>query len=213
MNAIRQRSLSVSTVAAGALLLALALPARSQTPPGGGGLPSPQEVERRVAEELERIPDQTSEIEGATLTYKPIPTDPAAALRASGQVPPGVDPDQIAKRYGHLIQPTIERTCARLGKLVLGRPARAGSKALPAGEYTFGLVVRAGDLAPVAVTIGGGSLKTPVQIPIKPGKPPSAPHETARLEIKPGKKPGEFTIAVAFGRVEGEAGKFSFTGK
>jgi hypothetical protein len=178
---------------------------RSQGIPPGA-MPTPQEIERRISEEFDKLPDRTSEIEGAKLTYKAIPTDAAEALRQTGQLPSGMDADELARHYGAMVRPSIEKYCGRVGKLALERPLKSGSVKIPPGEYTFGLVMQ--NLLPVAVAISGGALKAPLQVPLKQKNPPAAPHATAEIELKAGKAKNEFTIAVGFGKVEGEAGKF-----
>jgi hypothetical protein len=190
------------------LVLVLALVSgatHAQVPPGG--MPSPQEIERRLDEEFEKLPDQESTLKGAKLTYKAIPTDAGAAIKKSGQLPPGIDPDMAARQYGPMARPYIEKYCKKIGKLRLEKAVKVGSKTIEPGDYVVGLAME--NLAPVAVFITGGELKSPIQLPLKGHEPP-APHETAKLELKAGKKAGEFTIAVAFGRVEGEAGKLAF---
>ena len=97
-------------IAAAALALAFttAPAARSQGVPPGG-MPSKAEIEKRIQEELDKLEDKTSEVEGVKLTYKPIPANPVDVIKASGQVPPGVDPDQAAKQFGPMAKPYIEK--------------------------------------------------------------------------------------------------------
>lgn len=191
------------------LLLSLALAvavgprvAESQTPP------SRQEIEKRIKEELDRLEDATSELEGTVkLTYKPIPTDPVDLVKNSGQLPPGANADAMAKQYAPMARPYIEKYAGTLGKLKVEKEFKFKTTKVSPGEYTFGLIMD--EFVPIAVAISGAPLKTAIQVPIRPGKPPTEPFSALKVEVRPGKKPDEFVFVVGFARLEGEAGKFS----
>lgn len=190
-----------------ALTLIAASIALGQVPPGGG-MPSKAEIEKRVNEEFEKLPDESSELEGVKLTYKAIPSNPADVAKQAGQMPPGVDPDQAAKQFGPMARPYIEKYLGKVGKLHVAKELKQKSAKIPEGEYTFGLVME--ELTPIGVTISGGTLKAPVQVPIKAGNAPATPFDKLKIEVKAGKAKDEFVFAVGFGKLDGQTAKFSF---
>ncbi len=204
-------------VALGLALLA-STPAHSQVPPGGGGpggaggagIPSKQEIEKRIKEELDKIPDTTVEWQKFKLTYKAIPTDPGEIIKNAGGLPPGMNPDQAAKQFGPMARPYIEKYLGEIGKLVADEEFKLKSTKLPAAEYTFGIVME--ELTPIAIRLTGKTLKAPLTVPLKNQAAPS-PHATLKVEIKESKKPEEFTIDVGFAKVQGAAGKFTLVKK
>ncbi len=193
------------------VVLGLASAAEAQAPPGGGypQMPSKEEIERRIKEEMDKLPSETAEIEGVTITYKAVPTDPLEIVKQSGQLPPGQNPDQAAKQFLPLARPYIEKNMAEIGTLVATREVKIKSVKLKPGSYTFGVSVDMTDLIPVAVLISGGDLKKPLAVPLKNGAAKS-PYATLKIELTtPKSSTSEFVIGVGFAKVLGVAGKFS----
>jgi hypothetical protein len=205
------RTLSRTCALALPLLLAAAPLARSQTPPPG--IPSKAEIEKQLKAAFEKIPDETSEIaDVATLTYKPIPTDALTAIEDSGQqMPQGMNPENAAKQFGPMAKPYIEKYCGMLGKLEVKKELKTKSGKLAPGTYVIGLVME--ELNPVGVTISGGSLKAPIQIPLKAVAQPAQPYKHFKCELRPGKADGELVIWVGFGPVDAATPKLTYAKK
>lgn len=191
-----------------AIVLSIAPEARSQVPPGGGNIPSKQEIEKRLEEEFNKLPDETAELEGVKVVYKAIPTDPKEALKSSGQLPPGSDPEQVAKQFAPMARPYIEKYAGKVGKLTVEKEFKYRATKVVPGEYTFGLVMD--DLTPVAVSITGGSLRAPLQVPIAAGKPPAEPYAALKVTVVEGKTKGDFAFAIGFAKLEGHTPKLTF---
>jgi hypothetical protein len=207
----RGAPLAAALAAALGLALLAPAPARSQQMPPGG-MPSKAEIEKRIQEELDKLPDESSELEGVKLTYKGVPSNPADVVRsAGGQLPPGTNPDAAAKQFGPMARPYIEKYLGKVGKLKVDREFKQKSAKIGPGEYVLGLVMD--DLTPVAVTISGGSLKAPVQAPIKPGAAPASPYDKLKIDVKAGKSADEFVFSVGFAKLEGQTPKFAFQKK
>lgn len=205
-------------------LLALASdPVLSQVPPGGGGgggptpggpgggsgggaagMPSRQEIEKRIKEYLDGRPELRAEWGRLTITYKAIETDPVELLKNSGQLPPNVNPDVAAKQFLPLARPYIEKYMGEIGKLVADVEFKYKSTKLAPAEYTFGFVMQ--ELTPVAVKIAGKTLRSPLTIPLK-HQPAKDPYATLNVAMKDGKKEGELLIDVGFAKVLGTTPK------
>jgi hypothetical protein len=191
----------------------------SQVPPGGGGagagggIPSKQEIEKAIKEELDKIPETTTELGKVKISYKAVPSDPTEALKNSGKLPPGMKPDQAAKQFAPMARPYVEKFLAEVGKLVTEQEFKLKSTTIKPAEYTFGIVVSDPDLSPVAIVISGKTLKAPIKLPLKPQAAPGS-FDKLKVEIKDGKKAGEeFTIEVGFAKGLGAAGKFELAKK
>lgn len=195
-------------LAALALVLLLADVAAAQAPPGGFNMPSKEEIEKRVKEEMDKLPSETTEIDGVKIEYKAVPTDPLEIVKRSGQLPPGMNPDQAAKQFLPLARPYVEKNMAEIGTLTCTRDVTLKSLKLKAGTYTFGLGVDMTELVPITVIFSGGDLKKPVALPLKRGAA-KTPHDTLKVELAGvKKKDDEFTIGVGFAKVDALAGNF-----
>ena len=170
--------------------------------PYGGGMPSKQEIEKKVKEYLDGLPATDAEWQKIKITYKPVPSDPAEVIKGTGAVPAGGKADAAVKQYMPMAKPYIEKSMAEIGKLTNEPEFTAGKTKIVAGEYEFGIVLN--DLTPVAIKISGKTLKAPAQVPLK-ATPAKTPYAKLAIEIKEGKKEGEFTIEVGFGAVLGTA--------
>lgn len=193
------------------IVLGLASVAEAQAPPGGGypQMPSKEEIEKRIKEEMDKLPTETAEIEGVKITYKAVPTDPLEIVKQSGQLPPGQNPDQAAKQFMPLARPYIEKNMAEIGSFVAEREVKFKSVKLKPGTYTFGVSVDMTDLVPVAVLISGGDLKKPIAIPLKNGAAKS-PYATLKIELTTSKSSAnDFVIGVGFAKILGVTGKFT----
>jgi hypothetical protein len=178
---------------------------------GGGmpGMPSPEEIERRIQEELDKIPDTTVGDDVMEITYKAVPLDPneivKRAAAAGGQLPAGMTPDQIAKQVLPMARPYIERTFAEIGTIrVTGIVAYKSAK-LEEGEYIFGLVMNG--MTPVGVRIAGASLKREVRVPFRASRSKEL-HSELKLDVEEDERGGKRYIVAFFNDVQGKAGKF-----
>ena len=201
---------SGSFALAAALMFGLASSGIAQIPPGGGNIPSKEEIEKRIEEEFAKLPDETAEIEGARLLYKAIPTDPVEVIKASGQLPAGANPDAVAKQFLPMARPYVEKYLGAIGKLELKKEVTLKSGKLKAklapATYDFGLVME--ELVPIAIRISGGELKAPLTVPLRTEQ--VAEHAaTLKIELRPSKVKGEFAIEVRFAKVHGLASKFT----
>lgn len=206
-----------------ASLVALAPdPVLSQVPPGGGGggptpggpgggsgggaagMPSRQEIEKRIKEYLDSRPEVRAEWGRITITYKAVETDPVELLKNSGQLPPNVKPDLAAKQFLPLAKPYIEKYMGEIGKLTADVEFKYKSAKLAPAEYTFGLVMQ--DLTPVAVKIAGKTLRSPVTLPLRK-QAVADPYATLSVLMKDGKSEGEFLIDVGFAAALGTTPK------
>src|SRR5205085_4441320 len=93
-----------------------------------------------------------------------------------------------------------------LGKLVGDIEFKWKSNKFVPAEYTFGVVVDGPEMVPVAIKLAGKALKAPVTIPLK-ATPAAQPYASLSVEVKAGKKEGEFSIEVGFGKILGIAAK------
>lgn len=143
------------------LTLALASAAFAQAP-GGMGLPSEDEIRRRVQQVMDASPEETIKIEGIVeIKYKKVPTDPAKIAEILGeqlknegkQLPPGVDIEQIARQYQGQISRFLNEALANLGTLEAKVPLKMRSKRIPVGVWKLGIAFE-GD-RPVAIVISG----------------------------------------------------------
>ncbi len=179
---------------------------------GVPGLPSPQEIERRVREEVEKLPLVRVEDEVFAIAYRRVPLDPQAVVervvaRAAGRLPQGIDPQQAAKQLLPMARPYIERAYAEIGTLEVRVPVKYRSGTLPAGEYVLGLVMK-GEL-PVGLLLNGAKLRGALRIPFRNAR--AKRHETdLKLEIEVvDRKRGKRNIVAWFNDVEARAGKFT----
>jgi hypothetical protein len=219
----QHRTLTLSgAVAAIALLLAVPAPVLSQVPPppgggappggGGGGsgsgagagagMPSKAEIEKRIKEELEKLPERTAELGRIKILYRAVPSDPIELLKSSGAVPPGVNAEAAAKQFMPIVRPLLDKQMAEIGKLITDEEFKVKTTKVVPAEYTFGLVMQ--DTQPVAIRLTGKELKQPLIIKLK-GSLASTPYSSLVVEVKevPNAKKGEFTIDVGFGKVLG----------
>src|SRR5206468_3763704 len=165
-RAMTRRSLALTFAAALAVLAGGPSPVLSQVPPGGGGggagaggIPSKQEIEKAIKDELDKIPETTTELGKVKISYKPVPSDPTETLKNSGKLPPGMKPDQAAKQFAPMARPYVEKFLAEVGKLTTETEFKLKSTTIKPAEYTFGVVVSDPDMNPVAIVISGKSLK------------------------------------------------------
>lgn len=119
-------------------LALLPLPGLAQQPPD---IPTREEIEQMIQQEYDRLPETTCDFEGVHLTYKVIPTDPAEILRGR-QLPMGLTPEQVMAQYGHMAQPFIDEWFGKIGRFETDRPLHYNRTDIPAGSYTFGLVMQ-----------------------------------------------------------------------
>lgn len=147
-----------------ALTLALTSTAFAQAPGGGGGLgmPSEDEIRRRVQQVMDASPQEVIEIEGiAKITYKKVPTDPAKIAEMLGeqlkgegkQLPPGVDIEQLAMQYQGQITRFLNEALADIGTFEAKIRLKIRSKRIPVGVWKLGIVFE-GD-RPVAFLVSG----------------------------------------------------------
>ena len=173
---------------------------------GAAGMPSKQEIEKRIKDYLDSLPDRTAEMGRIKVIYKPVPSDPVEIVKASGQLPAGVDPEKAAKQYLPLARPYVEKAMGEIGKLIADIEFKWKSTKFVPAEYVFGVVVDGPEMTPVAIRLAGKSLKAPVVIPLK-ATPATQPYASLTVEVKAGKKEGEFSIEVGFGKVLAIASK------
>ncbi len=169
-------------------------------------IPPREEIEKRVKEELAKLPDTTVERNGVKITYKAVPSDPAELIRRGVQLPPGQNVDQLIKQYGPMVQPIINQYMGEIGKISTDKELKIRSKTLPPGEYTFGIAFE--QAMPVGIVIKGGSLKVPITAAIKPAKVAVQPSLSVLLEPDK-KKAQEFTIVVGFHEWKGPTERWS----
>lgn len=174
------------------------------------GMPSPDEIERRVREELDRVPDKTVEFEGlAKVTYKPIPTDPKEIIKnnpqLAGQLPPNINIDAYIKQYEPQIQEYLNEYMKDIATFEALEDLKFRSKRIPKGKYQLGLEFVGAGI--VGAVISGEGLKKPIAIRFKAGEldPPakelSIELETDEKEEKKGRQ--AFRIMTKFNRGQG----------
>lgn len=174
---------------------------------GAGGMPSKQEIEKKIKEYLDSLPDREAEMGRIKVIYKPVPSDPAEIIKATGQIPAGANVDQAVKQYLPLARPYIAKALGEIGKLIADIEFKYKSSKLVPAEYVFGVVLdESAEMIPVAIRLSGKTLKAPVTIPLKPTQA-TQPYASLTVELKAGKKEGEFSIEVGFGKVLGIASK------
>ncbi|RME72364.1 MAG: hypothetical protein D6776_08845 [Planctomycetota bacterium] len=197
----------------GGLWLVVAIAATSGAWAQGGlpGMPSPEQIERRIAEEMEKLPERTVTDEVFEIRYKPVPIDlrevaRRAAAAAAGQLPQGVSPEQAAKQLLPMARPYIERAYGEIGTLQVKRPVAYRSKRLEPGEYLLGLILK-GD-SPIGIRIHGAKLERELRIPFR-GARSKQPHPELKLEVEVAdKRRGKRYIVAWFLSVRAKAGKF-----
>jgi hypothetical protein len=135
----------------------------------GGALPSPQEIDKRVKEEIDKLPDTIATLEGVvTFTYKAVPSDPKEIAKQVGNssgLPPGIDIDQVSKQYAPMIQGMLTKHLATAGTLEAHRAIKVRSKTIPVGKHRFGFTFKGQMIAAIIVRIEGK--KKPIKIDLK----------------------------------------------
>ncbi|GIW71786.1 MAG: hypothetical protein KatS3mg102_1328 [Planctomycetota bacterium] len=191
--------------AATLLALGLAAPARAQ----GGPMPTPAEIERRIKQEIERLPSATATNDALAIRYKQVPTDPKEVIRravAAGQLPPGIDPDQAVQQFLPVARPYIEKAMGEIGTVKVLRPLAYRSQKLPAGEYVFGLLMQG--VQPIGIRIADARTGAELRIPLRSGRA-AEPHPVLLVELDPSRSGGKpaHEVRIGFDRLEGRAGK------
>lgn len=163
-------------------------------------MPSKEEIERRVEEELSKLPSKKAESEVIAIEYKELPTDPVSIVQkvAAGQLPPGMNAEQASKQFLPMARPYIEKYAQKLGTLTPKSEVKYKSTTLSEGvTYEFGLIMD--DLLPIGLRIAGEDLKRPLTIPLRTGAGPSKvdPMQVEVLADKSSAK--KFKLVVHFG--------------
>ncbi|MFC1705388.1 hypothetical protein ACFL59_01030 [Planctomycetota bacterium] len=173
-------------------------------------MPTPQEIEKRIQEEFDKLPTEKVEHEVIAIEYKAMPTDPHEIVKKAvgNQLPPGMNVDQAIKQFMPMARPYVEKWAAKLGSMTVSKEVKYKSlKLKPDQKYDFGLVLD--QLTPIGIQIGGGNLKAPVKLPLK-RKKPERKYDTMFVEVVPAKKgkQDKLNIQVGFGEILGAAGAF-----
>lgn len=173
-------------------------------------LPPREEIERKVEEELAKLPVLKAESEHLVIEYKEMPTDPISVAKrvAGGQVPAGIDPEIVAKQALPMIRPIIEKYAAKLGTLTAKSDLKYRGKTLAKDQvYDFGLIMDG--LRPVGILLSGGDLKRPLKLPLKPARGKHDPVDPMKVEVVPHPRDdGKLYVQVGFAEVLGAAGPF-----
>jgi hypothetical protein len=106
-------------------------------------LPSPEEMEKKIGEFLDKCPTTSAELEGmCKLTYKEIPTSPDEIGKLIGeeyknQIPKGVDIDAAMKQFQPQIQEALNKylTEPKDWKFEALQDLKWKSKKIPQGVY------------------------------------------------------------------------------
>ena len=191
------------------LALALALAVVAAPRALAQQMPTKQQIEKELESAFAKIPEEKTETaDVASLSYKPIPTDALTAVQDSGQqLPPGTNADQAAKQFGPMAKPYIEKVAGKLGTLTVKVALKAKSVTLAPGDYSFGLIME--EMNPVGITISGGALKAPLQLPLKAIAQPKEPYKHFKCELRAGKAEGDLVFWVGFGPVDAVSAKVS----
>jgi len=172
-------------------------------------MPTREQIEARVQEELDKLPTKTVENDLFSLVYKELPTDPIeyAKQAAGGQIPPGIDPNVVAKQALPFVRPVIAKYAQALGTLTPKVNLKLKSKKLSEGTaYTFGLVMNG--MKPLGIVLSGGDLKRALKVAFRRGRQ-SPPANPMRVELIPDKrKKDRCRIHVAYAELLGEIGPF-----
>jgi len=164
---------------------------------GAAGLPTKAEIEKKIKEQLDALPERTTELGRVKIIYKPVPCDPAEVIKNSGQIPQGMNPDQAVKQFLPMARPYIEKYMLEIGKLVTDVELKTKTGKLVPAEYTFGLIMD--DMNPIGLLIQGKTLKSPMKLPMKPSAA-QTPFGSLVIELKESKKEDEFGLEVGFGK-------------
>jgi len=173
-------------------------------------MPTPQEIDRRIQEEMDKLPVRKVEHEVMTIEYREMPTDITELVKraAGGQVPQGVNIDQLMKQYMPMARPYVEKHAAKLGTVKVTKSVKCKSLTLKPDEiYDFGLVLDG--TVPIGILIGGPTLKAAAKIPLKGMKNDQTfdPMEV-RVEAASEKSDKKLNVVVGFAAVLGAAGTF-----
>ncbi|MHC4390467.1 MAG: hypothetical protein ACYS22_04020 [Planctomycetota bacterium] len=199
----------MSTFRTLALAGLLVMPAAIATAQGMPPMPTPEEIDQRIQAELDKLPMATVECEAFTIEHKVVPTDFLQLVKqaAGGQIPPGMNADQLAKQYLPMARPYIEKHLGKIGTLTAKKTVKLKSLKLKEGEvYDFGLLFK--DMLPYGIQFAGGDLKKAARLPLKRGKG-QVKVDPIVIEVVPDKKSDKkLSILVKFAEIEGVAGKF-----
>ena len=116
----------------------------------------------KVNQVLEASPEETVEIEGIVrMTFKEIPTNPERIAEIlgeeyAGQIPAGVDINQLANMYSGQITEVLNEHLRVMGRMEALVDLKMRSRTIPQGTYEFGLEFE-GE-RPVAFVIRGEDL-------------------------------------------------------
>jgi hypothetical protein len=171
---------------------------------GAAGMPSKEEIEKKIKEQFDALPERVAELGRVKITYKPIPTNPIDIVQGLGPLPQGMKPEQAVKQFMPLARPYIDKYMAEVGKLITDVDLKTKAGKLAPAEYTFGLVMD--ELRPVAIRLTGKSLKSPMTLPLK-GTAAQSPFASLLVELKESKKEDEFGIDVGWDKVLGQPAK------
>ena len=173
---------------------------------------TPEEIERRVREELDRVPEKTVEYEDLVkITYKPIPTDPKEIIKnnpqLAGQLPPNLNIDAYIKQYEPQIQEYLNKYMRDIATFEALEDLKFRSKRIPKGKYQLGLEFEGARI--IGAVISSEDLKKPIAIRFKAGEL-DPPAKELRIELETDEKEEKkgrqaFRIMVKFNRGQGGA--------
>jgi len=178
-----------------------------------GGMPTNEEIRQRIEEGIARVveaaPEAEVEIEGIVkITYKQIPTNPEEVaellgqeLGQGGQVPQGVDVDQMLNMYQGQITEVLNEHMRHLGTFEALVDLKVKSKDIPTGEWEFG--IEFDGERPIALVIRGEDLPRrgrPIPIRLKTRGVDMQDRLTLELDEPDEQEEGEeeFDIVLAF---------------
>ena len=173
------KRVSFMTMVGAAALMLLPSTASAQMGPGGG-IPTKKEIIKKIREAfpelIEKSPEAKVEFKGLLkLKYKQIPTDPrkiAATLGkqvAGGQLPKGINIDNIIRPYLGQIASMLNEFLRDIGEFEALKEIHVRSKKIPVGKHRFGGILFSGE-KPVALIVFNKDkkiMKKPVLIRLK----------------------------------------------
>lgn len=163
-------------------------------------MPSPKEIDKRIQEELKKLPDATAELEGVCkFTYKPIPTSPKKVKElAGGALPPqaqGMNPDALIKQYLPMIQQTLMRNLKEAGTVEVTKAFKVRSKEVPTGKHKFGFAFKGTTILAMVISVKD---QKPIVLKFKNKKVKAPVDELKIVLAKDKKKTDRFHIGLEF---------------